>query len=251
MLAVLTLILDIFRVGFQLFRPNGKSSLMAECILLRQQLLLVKWKQCRAPNLTTLDRIVFAITIPFIKSTRLPRLSIVIAHSTLLRIHKALVERKYSILFSNKNKKPGPKGPSPELIKLIIEIKQKNPKYGCPRIALLASKLTDRAINEILVRRILRQHFRFPSGSSSPSWLSQIGKAKDDLRSMYLFRCESILLKTHWVMIAMDHYTRRIIGVAVHAGNLDGPAICRMFAFIRPSDLVPKHLSTDHDPLFQ
>ncbi|MEO5968303.1 MAG: helix-turn-helix domain-containing protein, partial [Bdellovibrionia bacterium] len=52
-------------------------------------------------------------------------------------------------------------------------------------------------------------------------------------------------------MIVMDHYTRRMIGVAVHAGNLDGPAICRMFAFIRPSDLVPKHLSTDHDPLFQ
>ncbi|MEO7163731.1 MAG: hypothetical protein ABI041_12500, partial [Bdellovibrionia bacterium] len=58
--------------------------------------------------------------------------------------------------------------------------------------------------------------------------------AKDDLWSMDLFRCESILLKTHWVMIAMDHYTRRIIGVAVHAGNLDGQAICRMFAFIRP-----------------
>jgi putative transposase len=251
MLAILTLILDIFRLGFQLFRPNGKSSLMAECILLRQQLLLVKRKQSRAPNLTTLNRIVFAITIPFIKSTRLPRLSIVIAHSTLLRIHKALVERKYSMLFSNKNRKPGPKGPSPELIKLIIGIKQKNPKYGCPRIALLASKLTDRTINENLVRRILRQHFLFPSGSSCQSWLSQIGKAKDDLWSMDLFRCESILLKTHWVMIVMDQYTRRIIGVAVHAGDLDGPAICKMFPFIRPSDLAPKHLSTDHDPLFQ
>ena len=173
MLAVLTLILDIFRLGFQLFRPNGKSSLMAECILLRQQLLLVKRKQCRAPNLTTLNRIVFAITIPFIKSTRLPRLSIVIAHSTLLRIHKALVERKYSMLFSNKNRKPGPKGPSPELIKLIIEIKQKNPKYGCPRIALLASKLTDRAINENLFHPLNSpKRMEMDSIASTPSFFS-------------------------------------------------------------------------------
>ena len=224
---------------------------MAECILLRQQLLLVKRKQCRAPNLTTLDRIVFAITTPFIKSTRLPRLSIVIAHSTILRIHKALVERKYSILFSNKKRKPGPKGPSVELIKLIVEIKQKNLKYGCPRIALLVSKLTNTTIDENLVRRILRQHFNFPLGGNSSSWLCQIGKAKDSLWSMDLFRCESIRLKTHWVMIVMDQCTRRIIGMAIHAGNPDGPAICRMFASIRPSHLKPKHLSTDHDPLFR
>jgi hypothetical protein len=30
-----------------------------------------------------------------------------------------------------------------------------------------------------------------------------------------LFRCESLILKTHWVMVAMDQFTRRIIGFAV------------------------------------
>jgi hypothetical protein len=30
-------------------------------------------------------------------------------------------------------------------------------------------------------------------------------------------------------MVVMDQFTRRIIGFAVRAGVLDGPAICRMF----------------------
>jgi hypothetical protein len=30
-------------------------------------------------------------------------------------------------------------------------------------------------------------------------------------------------------MVVMDQYTRRIIRFAVHAGNIDGQALCRMF----------------------
>jgi hypothetical protein len=32
-------------------------------------------------------------------------------------------------------KQPGPKGPSDELIALILEMKRRNPRWGCPRIA--------------------------------------------------------------------------------------------------------------------
>ena len=138
MCVILRLILDLIVISITLLRPNGKSTLMAEYLLLKQQLVVIKRKKHRAPNLTKTDRLIFAITSLFIKSSRLPKLSIVIAHSTLLRLHKALVNRKYSQLFSNKKlNKPGPKGPSKELIKLILEIKVKNPSYGCPKIALL------------------------------------------------------------------------------------------------------------------
>ena len=48
--------------------------------------------------------------------------------------------------------------------------------------------------------------------------------------SVDLFRCESILLKSHWVMVVMDQYTRRIIGFGVYAGCVNGPlfAACSM-----------------------
>ena len=60
------------------------------------------------------------------------------------------------------------------------------------------------------------------SGGGGPSWLTVIGHAKDSLWSVDLFRCESILLKTHWVLVVMDHFSRRIIGFAVQVGNVDG-----------------------------
>jgi putative transposase len=40
------------------------------------------------------------------------------------------------MLFSpNHNRKPGPKGPSTELVHAVVEMKQRNPRWGCPRIA--------------------------------------------------------------------------------------------------------------------
>ena len=52
-------------------------------------------------------------------------------------------------------------------------------------------------------------------------------------------------------MVVMDQYTRRIIGFAVHAGNVDGPTLCSMFNEATSCQGWPKHLSSDNDPLFQ
>jgi transposase InsO family protein len=75
---------------------------------------------------------------------------------------------------------------------------------------------------------------------------------KDSLWSMDLFRCESATLRTHWVLVVMDQYTRRIIGFGVHAGTVDGVALCRMFnRAIRGHRWLPKYLSSDNDPLYK
>ena len=50
---------------------------------------------------------------------------------------------------------------------------------------------------------------------------------KDSLWSVDLFRCESIRLKSHWVLVVMDQFTRRLIGFGVQAGDVDGAALCR------------------------
>src|SRR4029450_11163098 len=34
---------------------------------------------------------------------------------------------------------------------------------------------------------------------------------------------------THWVLVVMDQFTRRIVGFGVHAGVVDGGAACCMF----------------------
>ena len=52
-------------------------------------------------------------------------------------------------------------------------------------------------------------------------------------------------------MVVMDQYTRRIIGFAVHAGDVDGPTLCRMFNDATFRQRCPKYISSDNDPLFQ
>src|SRR6516165_5523768 len=68
----------------------------------------------------------------------------------------------------------------------------------------------------------------------------------------HLFRCESAMLRTHWVLVVMDQYTRRIIGFGVHAGMVDGVALCRMFnRAIQGQRRMPNFLSSNNDPLYR
>ena len=78
-------------------------------------------------------------------------------------------------------------------------------------------------IDKDVVRRILGKHYGLESGSGGPSWLTFLGQAKDSLWSIDLFRCESLSLRTHWVLVVMDQFTRRIIGFGIHRGTVDGP----------------------------
>ena len=53
-----------------------------------------------------------------------------------MRFHRALVKRKYRLLYSPKRRgRSGPNGPSRELVDAVVEIKRRNPRFGCPRLA--------------------------------------------------------------------------------------------------------------------
>ena len=80
-----------------------------------------------------------------------------------------------------------------------------------------------------MVRRVLAQYYRPESGSGGPSWLTVIRQVKDSLWSVDLFRCESIVLNSHWVLLVMDIFTRRSIGFGVEPAEIDGVCVCRMF----------------------
>ena len=108
-------------------------------------------------------------------------------------------------------------------------MKQRNPRWGCPRIAEQITLAFNLAIDKDVVRRIL-SHPHWPGQSpGGPSWLTFLGPMKESLWSMDRFRWESVTLRTHWVLVVMDQSTRRIIGFGVHAGTVDGVALCRMF----------------------
>ena len=163
------------------------------------------------------------------------------------------MDRKYRLLFSasSPRRKPGPKGPSSALIAAIVEMKRRNPKFGYMRIAQQISHVFGVDLDKDVVRRVLAKRYRTSPSADGPSWLSFIAQCKDSLWSVDLFRCESILLKSHWVMIVMDVFTRRLVGFGVAPAPIDGLSACRMFHRAVAAQPLPQYLSTDHDPLFR
>src|SRR5947207_9249992 len=226
----------------RLWGPGGIRSVVAESVLVKQQLLILNRSRLRSPNLRTSDRLVAGLCALLIRPARLIRSAIVLRPSTLLSLHQALRNRKYRLLFSSQRRgRPGPKGPNKELLEAVVQMKQRNPTWGCPRIAPQIAMAFDIPIDKDVVRRILARHYRPEQDSGGPSWLTFIGQLKDSLWSVDLFRCESATLRTPWILVVMDQFTRRILGFGVHAGSVDGVGLWRMFnhAF-RGQRKVPK-----------
>jgi putative transposase len=79
-------------------------------------------------------------------------------------------KRKYRMLSSPKRRrKPGPKGPSAELIQVVVEMKQRNPTWGCPRIAQQMALAFNIQIDKDVVRRILAHRYLPGQDSAGPS----------------------------------------------------------------------------------
>ena len=159
----------------KLLRPGGIKSIAAENLALRQQLVVLNRTRRRSPPLTQADRTIFAILAQMISQHRLQKIAVVMKPATILNFHQALVKRKYRRLYSAKNPgKPAPKGPEPELVQLVICIKQRNPRMGYDRIAMQVYQAFGIEVDKHVVRRILAKHYK-PPYPGGPSW--QIGRA--------------------------------------------------------------------------
>jgi putative transposase len=104
-------------------------------------------------------------------------------------------------------------------------MKRRNPSWGCPRIPQQINLAFGIEIDKNVVRRILANHYRPELNAGGPSWLTFLGHAKDTLWSCDLFRCESATLRTHWALVVMDQFSRRIIGFGIQRGVVDGIAL--------------------------
>jgi len=176
----------------------------------------------------------------------------VVKGATFLYLHSLLTKQKYRLLISPTRRcRPGPKGPAKELIDAVVEMKRRNQTWGCPRIAQQVALAFGLEIDKDVVRRILSAHYRPVPDVRGPSWLTFLGHTKDSLWSCDLFRCELATLRTHWILVVMDQFTRRIIGFGVQRGVVDGVALCRMFQRAIGGSNPPRCLSSDHDPLYR
>src|SRR4029453_16925553 len=87
-------------VTAKLCGPGGVRAVVAENLVLKQQLIVLRRARRRSPNLALSDRLLFGFGSLFLGPGRIRKLAIALRPSTLLAFHQALVRRKYRLLFS-------------------------------------------------------------------------------------------------------------------------------------------------------
>ena len=185
------LFLHVLATVARLAGPGGARSVIAESVLVKHQLLILNRSRKRSPNLRLSDRVVAGVCALLMRPRRLIRCAIVLKPSTLLSLHRALTPRKYRRLFSSTGPtKPGPQGPSQDVIAAVVDMKRRNPTWGCPRIAQQIALAFGIPINKDVVRHILAVRYQPGPDSAGPSWLTVLGHAKDSLWSLdWTARC--------------------------------------------------------------
>jgi len=155
---------------------------MRDLLLLAVQLVITLARVVRP--VSDHNRFVHGLISLFVRPRRVAKLPVVLKPATLLRFHKALVDRKCRRLFSSAGirRTPGPKGTPKDVVAAIIEVKVCNPCFYGQRIAEQISQAFGTVIDEDVARRVLAKHYR--AGSPEPSglsWLAFFAQAKDTL----------------------------------------------------------------------
>jgi putative transposase len=89
------LFLHLLATVARLAGPGGTRAVVAESVLVKRQLLILNRSRRRSPNLRSVDPVVAGLCAFFIRPSRLSRSAIVFKPSTLLNLHRALIQRKY------------------------------------------------------------------------------------------------------------------------------------------------------------
>ena len=77
----------------KLLGPGGGRTVIAESLAVKHQLLILNRFRRRAPNLSTLDRILLGFGSLFLSPRRICRVAVIIRPATLQRFHDALKKR--------------------------------------------------------------------------------------------------------------------------------------------------------------
>jgi hypothetical protein len=105
---LLVLLVHLLTTIAKLLGPGGARAIVADSLLMKQQLLVINRSRRRAPNLSALDRFLLGFWSLFLSPHRIRRAAVILRPSTLLNFHDMLKKRKYRMLYSSSRKgKPG------------------------------------------------------------------------------------------------------------------------------------------------
>ena len=190
-------------------RPDERD---IELLVLRHQVKVLQ-RQVKRPRLNRFDRLLLAAA-----STRLPRRSwssFTVRPETLLRWHRELVRKKWTV---RKTGQPGRPPIEPDVRDLIVRLGRENPRWGYQRIRGELLKLGVR-VSATTVRTILLRGGLDPAPRrAGPTWTEFLRSQAAGIFATDFFTVETITLKTLYVLFFIELATRRVhlAGVTEH-----------------------------------
>ena len=112
--------------------PGGVKTIVADSLLMKQQLLIMNRTRRRAPNLSVVDRFLLGFWSLFLSPRHIQRAAVIIRPSTLLKLHRLLKQRKYRLLVRSKNT-------SHSLG--LLKLQEINPRLSIPVQALTSTRI--------------------------------------------------------------------------------------------------------------
>jgi putative transposase len=97
---LLVLLAQLLTTIAKLLGPGGARAVVADSLLMKQQLLVISRSRRRAPNLSALDRFLLGFWSLFLDPRHIQRAAVIIRPSTLLKFHDLLKKRNYRLLYS-------------------------------------------------------------------------------------------------------------------------------------------------------
>ncbi len=195
---------------------RGETWRIAEILILRHQLVVLRRRQPSRPGLNWADRALLAILLGVIPKARRQELRLLVTPDTILRWHRDIVRRCWAA--RSMRGKTGRPAARRNIKTLVLRLARENPGWGYRRIhgelAGLGVKIAASTVWEILKKAGIDP----APGRSGPTWSRFLRSQAEAILACDFFTADLVDGTQAYVLAVIEHTTRRIriLGVTPH-----------------------------------
>jgi putative transposase len=219
---------------------KGKSELLVENALLRQQLIILR-RQVKRPDCRKTDRFLLVLLARMIRTWK--QALFIVQPQTLLRWHREL----FRFFWKHKSRADArqPKI-SPETIALIKEMASKNRLWGAERIRGELLKLGIRVCKRTIQKYMKHVRLPLPRGQK---WATFLHNHAADMWACDFLQVTDLLFRSLFAFFIIELKSRKVIHVGVTRCPTDAWA-AQQLREATPYGQTPKYLIRDNDSKF-
>jgi putative transposase len=219
---------------------RSKSELIAENVLLRQQLIVLR-RQVKRPTFTRTDRILLVLLARLVRTWQ--QALLIVQPDTLLRWHRELLRlywKRRSKASSNKPKVAA------EMIALIREMARDNRLWGAERIRGELLKLGLRVCKRTIQKYMKTVRTHQPRGQK---WSTFLRTHADQIWACDFLQVTDLFFRPLFAFFLIELQSRKVIHVGVTRSPTD-TWVAQQLREATPYGRAPKYLIRDNDSKF-